>query len=347
MFLFVASLLLLGTLVIALYSFLNSRLPILEELWTLEGAELLAETNGLYTVKIGDEVYVYKRDDSHFLGKDAVSQVAWTEDSVALVQNNVLKVVAPSGDTIALATLRHKEYVVSGFTKIVVTSYPAEGGIFGEPWVLTAYSMEGEVLWQAKIPGAPIFIADWDGALAVASYDISAGCIPTLYRLNRETGSIQWSASLPRGVFRRVHVSGEKLVVVFQDAVSCVDRSGEIVWNLQIERPIITSNFTYDLCVIALWSNSPYTSRRGYISLLNLEGKELWSLDIGEKVLRLELPADKEYIIALCQKHMIILSKETGNIIKKYRLQGRPLSLRQDEILQEIDGVLRLSILDI
>ncbi len=140
--------------------------------------------------------------------------------------------------------------VISG--DIAAAFRPGSGLKFGEVWLIRGFSAQGKALWESKVSYAPYFAACNANIVAVAAIDISAGGMPWVICLSRDTGTVLWQRKLEQGFWRHLafHTDGE-ISAILDGAVYLLATDGAPVWVYHPEGNIVSASVSSQVTAIA------------------------------------------------------------------------------------------------
>lgn len=165
---------------------------------------------------------------------------------------------------------------------IAVTFRPGSGLKFGEVWWLRGFSAQGNVLWESKVSYAPYIAACNANILAVGAVDISAGGIPWVICLSRDTGTVLWQRKLEQGFWRNLafYPAGE-ISAILDGGVYLMAPDGSPLWVYRPEGNVVSASVSSDVTAIAFLRDlaEPVSKVLGSsaISVIARDGKASWT----------------------------------------------------------------------
>lgn len=231
--------------------------------------------------------------------------------------------------------------VLSG--ECVLSSYPAEGGKFGEAWVLRLFGHEGQILWSTFLPAAPFLAAETGDLLYLAGWDLSLFGHALIACVHRQTGRMLWQrameASKP-GLWRNMYVTGQgSVIAVLNSKVQSFSGEGLNLWSYTPSEPVTAS--AVDSGAVYLGSSQ---GSAGRITALSLDGKVLWKKALKEAPCVLAAGSSdteaRRLVLALGRNSVIASWAEDGKTAYRIQIRGYPLAYLGGAVLiEQDDGV--------
>jgi WD40 repeat protein len=174
-------------------------------------------------------------------------------------------------------------------------------------------SLTGEVLWQRETGGVnSVAIGGSKNLLAIGTHDTGI-----LYGFSKE-GEVLWTYNDGESI-EQVTVAPDGSCVVFtdfEDRINCV-RDGELIWSKNAGS-IYTGmrNRT-----VAFSPDSSYLAYRfvgggPQINVSTLDGQDIWSYPLEDRLTSVIITSDSQYIIAACSKHLYKFTRD-GKLVWK------------------------------
>jgi len=214
-------------------------------------------------------------------------------------------------------------------------------GRYGEPCQLRAFTLEGNTLWELKLPQAPFAAVQRGNLLAVAAVDVASGPDPFLVLIHLNSGHFLWSRRLERGLWRNLEFTGEEEILAVLDSGAFAFKvDGTLLWKFTPKGKI--SSAAVGDGVVALATVEEFQPPLDKILtgvrllLLSREGRVLWERAIRAR--RALTTTLGDMVLAATEDAVIAFSCKDGKMQFSKRLNHQPVHIAGDLLLLKTDG---------